>query len=126
MINGCWSGTGCCETLIPKGERDFNISITSYNDHKDVLKFNPCSYAFVVKEDTFNFSIAELQGLYNRSEAPFILDWTIGDETCKQAKNNETSYACKGYSQCHDSSGSGIYVAVVRGSKVTLTTWLVA
>lgn len=105
MINGSCSGIGCCQTSIPKGVRDFNITIKSYNQHKDVLKFNPCSYGFVAKEDAFNFTIADLKDLHNRTEAPFVLDWTIGSETCEQAKNNESSYACKSNSHCQDSSG---------------------
>uniref|UniRef100_A0A2N9GAK9 EGF-like domain-containing protein n=1 Tax=Fagus sylvatica TaxID=28930 RepID=A0A2N9GAK9_FAGSY len=33
---------------------------------------------------------------------PMVLDWAVGNETCEKAARNETNFACKGNSECHD------------------------
>ncbi|KAL7263066.1 hypothetical protein ACSBR1_001275 [Camellia fascicularis] len=102
VINGSCSGIGCCQTSIPKGVRSFNISVRSYDNHTLVWNFNPCSYAFVAEEAAYNFSSLDLANLQNRTMFPVVLDWSVGDQTCAEAKNNLTSFACKANSDCHD------------------------
>ncbi|KAH7842093.1 hypothetical protein Vadar_001427 [Vaccinium darrowii] len=46
-IDGNCTGIGCCQTDIPKGLKVSGGSLTSFNDHSEVLSFNPCSYAFL-------------------------------------------------------------------------------
>uniref|UniRef100_A0A2N9I2H2 EGF-like domain-containing protein n=1 Tax=Fagus sylvatica TaxID=28930 RepID=A0A2N9I2H2_FAGSY len=61
VVEGSCFGIGCCQTAIPKGVVDFNISVYSYKNHTRVWDFNPCSYAFVVEEGAYNFSKRDLQ-----------------------------------------------------------------
>ncbi|GFS34967.1 wall associated kinase 5 [Actinidia rufa] len=101
VINGSCSGIGCCQTSIPKEVRSFNITIQSYDNHRSV-PFNPCSYAFVAEEAAYNFSSLDLANFQNREKLPVILDWSVGNETCDEARKNQTSYACKENSECYN------------------------
>lgn len=96
VINGSCSGIGCCQTAIPKGVRSYNVSLNSDHQHSYILSFNPCSYGFVSEDGAYNFSTSDL-GDTNFSDRgfPIILDWTIGNQTCKDAKMDPRNYACK-------------------------------
>ncbi|KAL7263010.1 hypothetical protein ACSBR1_001222 [Camellia fascicularis] len=59
-------------------------------------------YAFVVEEAAYNFSSLNLTNLQNRTMCPIVLDWSVGDQTCAEAKNNLTTFACKANSDCYD------------------------
>ena len=93
--NGDCSGIGCCQTSIPKLLTDSIVTVSSFNNSKAVWDFSPCSYAFIVQEDMFNFSLNHFKDLRNVSRHPVVLDWTIGEDTCDVAVTNLTSYACK-------------------------------
>ncbi|KAK8276748.1 hypothetical protein V6Z12_D10G220900 [Gossypium hirsutum] len=80
VIDGSCSGVGCCQSAIPNGLRVYSLQVDSIVNHSAVSMFNPCSYGFL----------------------PFILDWTIGNQTCKQAKKDPNDYACKQNSTCID------------------------
>ena len=99
--NGSCSGIGCCETSIPEGTTNFTVKLSSYNNHRSVWAFNPCSYAFVVEETHFKFSSNQFRDLNNTENLPVVLDWRIGKERCKAARKTET-YACKGKSECYE------------------------
>ena len=58
--DGSCSGIGCCEIKIPEGLKDVSIRPRSFNNHTDVMSFNPCTYAFVV-ENNFTICYAILQ-----------------------------------------------------------------
>ncbi|KAG8660538.1 hypothetical protein MANES_02G170400v8 [Manihot esculenta] len=104
MVNGSCAGRGCCEISIPKGIRDFSVTVRSYNNHTRVMNFNPCSYAFVVEDGVYNFSTLDLVNLQNnRKGFPVVIDWVISNKTCKEAGQNITAYACKENSVCRDS-----------------------
>ena len=103
VTNGSCSGIGCCQTSIPKGLLNYNVTVTSFSNHSEILDFNPCSYTFLVEEDSFNFSSADLIDNQNRSRVPTVLDWAVGNQTCEEAKKNTTSFACQGNSVCFDS-----------------------
>ncbi|CBI18949.3 unnamed protein product, partial [Vitis vinifera] len=96
--------TGCCQTSIPKGLLNFNVTVSSFSNHSDILSFNPCSYTFLTEEDSFNFSSADLIDLQNRSHVPTVLDWAVGEQTCEEAQKNLTSFACQANSICFDSN----------------------
>ncbi|CAN1217078.1 Wall-associated receptor kinase 5 [Linum perenne] len=81
VVNGSCAGVGCCQASIPKGVRGFDASLSSYNNHKGVWNFNPCSYAFVVEENVFNFSTLDLKGLRGMKSFPVVLDWSVGNLT---------------------------------------------
>ncbi|XVF64452.1 hypothetical protein PTKIN_Ptkin09bG0170900 [Pterospermum kingtungense] len=114
------SGIGCCQTSIPKGVRSYNITVESYNNHLDVWPENPCSYAFVVENDAYNFSISDLGGYdFQHKQFPVILDWTVGNISCDEARKDTQNFACKSInSTCVDSehgSGSGYLCKCVDG-----------
>nr|DAD39320.1 TPA_asm: hypothetical protein HUJ06_013643 [Nelumbo nucifera] len=98
VINGSCAGIGCCQTTIPKGVMKYDIKIESRNNHANILSFNPCSYAFLVEQNQFNFSSSYLQD-FNATEFPVILDWAVGNETCEEAKSRTTAAA-----ECHENS----------------------
>ncbi|GFY85546.1 wall associated kinase 5 [Actinidia rufa] len=102
VINGSCSGIGCCQAIIPKEVRSFNITVNSYEKHANVWDFNPCSYAFVVEDNTYNFSSLDLKNFQNRTTVSVVLDWSVGNETCDEARKNQTSYACKENSECYN------------------------
>ncbi|KAJ1257921.1 hypothetical protein BS78_10G033700 [Paspalum vaginatum] len=93
------SGMGCCQTTIP---RNLNIFAFSFEDDFDVTlvqNFSPCSYGFIVQEESFEFdpSYAKSSNFKERHKdgVPLVLDWVVGNETCVQAKKNQSSYACR-------------------------------
>ncbi|KAF7851416.1 hypothetical protein BT93_L3959 [Corymbia citriodora subsp. variegata] len=107
VSSGSCSGIGCCQTSIPRNIFGYNISIRSVSNHSDVLEFNPCSYAFVAETNFYNFSVGDLSQL-NFNKSALVLDWAIGDQTCKDAKKDVTSYMCTSNTNCIDAeNGSG-------------------
>jgi hypothetical protein len=104
VVNGSCSGLGCCQTSITKGIQNYNLTVSSINNHTEVSSFNPCGFVFLVEEEAYNFSSLDLQQLQNRKEVPIVLDWAVGNETCEDAQKNMTGYACKAESSyCYDS-----------------------
>ncbi|XP_057469486.1 putative wall-associated receptor kinase-like 16 [Actinidia eriantha] len=102
VINGSCSGIGCCQTIIPKEVRSYNIRVNSYDNHSSVWDFNPCSYSFVAEDNTYTFSSLDLADLQGRTSVPVVLDWAVGNETCVAARKNQTSFACKQNSKCYN------------------------
>ncbi|XVE60233.1 hypothetical protein DITRI_Ditri05aG0111800 [Diplodiscus trichospermus] len=117
VINGSCSGIGCCQTANPKGVRGYNITLASYQNHSHVLHDNPCSYAFVAEDGAYNFSISDLSGYgVQDKKFPVILDWTIGNISCRKAKEDMNNFACKENSDCVDSeSSSGYFCKCIDG-----------
>lgn len=101
VVNGSCSGVGCCEVEIPDGLKSIEMKVRSYYNHTDVWDFNPCGYAFVAEQGQFDFSSASLKNL-TYEELPMVLEWAIGNETCKEAARNKTAFACKRNSYCQD------------------------
>ncbi|RWR78997.1 wall-associated receptor kinase 2 [Cinnamomum micranthum f. kanehirae] len=104
VIDGNCSGIGCCRTSIPKGATSFYIQLESFYNHTSILDFNPCSFAFLIADDDqFKFNISDLSAgsQYGRKlgekvkKCLWCLIGPLGNETCAQAKENPTSYACK-------------------------------
>ncbi|KAI3778660.1 hypothetical protein L2E82_08042 [Cichorium intybus] len=102
IIDGSCSGVGCCEIAVPEGMSAVNISLSSYDYHKDVLEFNPCSYGFFVKEGMYNFSTNDLRD-FPRERMPMLLDWSIGNLTCSSSSKDVGNFICKGNSKCNTS-----------------------
>uniref|UniRef100_A0A803KX69 EGF-like domain-containing protein n=1 Tax=Chenopodium quinoa TaxID=63459 RepID=A0A803KX69_CHEQI len=115
VIGGYCSAIGCCQALIPKGLTAVGFAFSYPSNHTSVIGFNPCVYAFLAEEDKFVFQGASDlldPSFANRTtnNVPIVLDWSIGNGTCSQAKQNLTSYACQHYTTCRDSdSGKGGY-----------------
>nr|GMD43336.1 wall-associated receptor kinase 2-like [Ipomoea batatas] len=113
--NGTCSGIGCCQLPLPKGSNKlYNVSNLSASNHTRVWSFNPCSYMFIGDMSRFrllgasdfsnpNFTLRVVQTV------PMILDWAIGDLSCKEAQGS-SGYACQENSHCVDSdTGFGGY-----------------
>jgi hypothetical protein len=101
VANHSCSGIGCCQVDIPPGLKNFTLKAYSFNNHTGISSFSPCSYAFVVKQDQFNFSPDYLYTLKDNETLPMVLDWAIGNETCKLAEI-KSDYVCGGNSTCYD------------------------
>jgi hypothetical protein len=99
--NHSCSGIGCCQVDIPPGLKNFTLEAYSFKNHTGISSFNPCSYAFVVKQDHFNFSTDYLYTLKDNKTLPMVLDWAIGNETCEFAQS-KSDYVCGGNSTCYD------------------------
>ena len=78
IVNGTCSGIGCCQIDFPPDLRDVNFKAYSFKNHTQVWKFNPCSFAFIIQEEKFNFSSDYLISLRNNETLPMALDWAIG------------------------------------------------
>lgn len=105
--DGLCSGDGCCQTSIPLGANNFSVKPYSFQNHRNVLYFNPCSYAFLSEVGSFNFSASEdLKNLRNTTGFPVLIDWSIGDRTCEQIGNINS---CKENSVCNTSSSKTGY-----------------
>ncbi|KAJ1435761.1 Wall-associated receptor kinase, galacturonan-binding domain [Sesbania bispinosa] len=106
----CNSGNGCCQISIPDGLYGFAMQTWSWNNHSTVLDFNPCNYAFTVREGDYRFSSTDLKKLEKES-VPMVLDWAVGNQGyCKEAQYL-SRYACKAKnSVCHDSTNGIGYI----------------
>ncbi|XP_059630307.1 wall-associated receptor kinase 2-like [Cornus florida] len=107
--DGVCSGIGCCQSLIPEGLLIFNSSVRGQSNRSRIWEFSPCSYSFLVEEDAYNFSTADLRGLQNTSVVPTVLDWAVGNLTCEEAQKNSSNYACPKQSVCNESSNGPGY-----------------
>ncbi|KVE40262.1 EGF-like calcium-binding, partial [Cynara cardunculus var. scolymus] len=103
------SGVGCCQVAIPQGMSSFEITLSSYRNHTDLLELNPCSYGFVVAPGKFNFSTNNLHRF--GSKMPMLLEWAIGNETCDQiaSKDDVDKLLCKENSECDKDYGGPGY-----------------
>ncbi|MBA0808442.1 hypothetical protein Gohar_024182, partial [Gossypium harknessii] len=54
-------------------------------------------------DGAYNFSVSDLSNVnFNTTKFPIILDWTIGNQNCTEAKLDPKNYACKENSVCID------------------------
>ncbi|KAG7647081.1 putative wall-associated receptor kinase 2 RLK-Pelle-WAK family [Arabidopsis thaliana] len=105
--NGSCSGEGCCQIPVPRGYSFVRVKPHSFHNHPTVHLFNPCTYAFLVEDGMFDFhALEDLNNLRNVTTFPVVLDWSIGDKTCKQV---EYRGVCGGNSTCFDSTGGTGY-----------------
>ncbi|XP_040997697.1 putative wall-associated receptor kinase-like 16 [Juglans microcarpa x Juglans regia] len=111
VVNGSCSGIGCCQTSIPKGATEFDLSVRSLSEYNTTtLDIGECAFGFIVDEKAYNFSSLDFSDLLDRKTVPLVLDWAVGNETCKDAEKNMDSYACKANnSYCYDSSNGPGY-----------------
>ncbi|KAF9687154.1 hypothetical protein SADUNF_Sadunf02G0064300 [Salix dunnii] len=110
VTNGSCNGIGCCQIPIPGNLLDYNASVSSFGNHTGIWGFNPCGFAFLAEEESFNFTIANLTNIKSTTLLPSSIDWAIGNHTCEEAKKNLTGYACKANSDCHNSSNGRGYL----------------
>uniref|UniRef100_A0A0D9WTW6 Protein kinase domain-containing protein n=1 Tax=Leersia perrieri TaxID=77586 RepID=A0A0D9WTW6_9ORYZ len=108
--NGSCSGIGCCETPIPRGLSSYSPDIRPLqaDDNKR------CSYAVLMEAASFRFetAYARTDKFYrnsNNGTVPVVLNFAVGNETCKEAQMRSSqpgrggSYAClSAHSFCVD------------------------
>ncbi|WVZ82645.1 LOW QUALITY PROTEIN: hypothetical protein U9M48_029889 [Paspalum notatum var. saurae] len=115
------SGTGCCQTSIPGNLDTLYLSFETDLDYTQVRNFSPCSYGFIIEEDSFKFDPSYANSSLFEEKygdgVPLVLDWVLGSETCEAAKKNQSSYACAATnSVCIDvPSGAGYLCSCSQG-----------
>ena len=101
--NPC-SGSGCCQTSIPKGLKSLNISTFSYNYHANVSDFNPCGIAFLVDRSSLKLSDWPLSRKPNYGNDAYrsdtVIEWVVENKTCEEARANTSAYACGTNANC--------------------------
>ena len=114
--NSC-SGSGCCQTLIPKGLKSLDIPIQSIRNHTDVFEFNPCGFAFLEDKDSLDLSDWPLSRTPKHNDTSnVVIEWVAQTETCKHAWANKSSYACGINTNCYYSdNGQGYRCACKKG-----------
>ncbi|XP_062096652.1 wall-associated receptor kinase 2-like [Humulus lupulus] len=113
------SGLGCCQTSIPKHLDTLLIGLQSFDNHSEVHSFNPCGYAFLADQRTFDISKTRLDFWPKDVEnSSVLLDWVVGNETCEEAKSNGSSYVCGDNTDCYYSdNGRGYLCRCSKGFK---------
>ncbi|KAK8582534.1 hypothetical protein V6N13_069309 [Hibiscus sabdariffa] len=76
------------------------LSLCGGNGSMIVLSFNPCTFGFVVEEGGYTFSTSDLSRSDVNWKLPMVLDWTIGDQNCSEARKDPETYACKENTIC--------------------------
>ncbi|XP_010672381.2 wall-associated receptor kinase 2-like [Beta vulgaris subsp. vulgaris] len=105
VVDGACNGIGCCETTLPGGVSNMTIRVRSFSNHS-LVPFNPCSSAFAVERETFEFykrNLTQDINYYrnNQIKMPIIFNWTVGRNSCSVAKA-DGSYICMENTECHD------------------------
>ena len=100
---GPCSGAGCCQIIeTPEGLQNFTLAIVSPFNHSFDSNFSPCSYAFLAEERQFKFSKTTFKEFKNKAQFPLILDWTVSNFTCNEARRLG-NLPCKQNSECVNS-----------------------
>ncbi|KAL5729319.1 hypothetical protein ACHQM5_002290 [Ranunculus cassubicifolius] len=108
VTDGSCSGMGCCQTSIPKGLKEISATANSFNNFTNVQSFGSCSAAFLRENDMYEFKVSDFTNISRLPDIPTVVNFAVGNQTCKQAKQNATAYACKENSYCYDSvDGTG-------------------
>jgi len=109
--NPC-SGSGCCQSSIPKGLKSLDISLSSVYNYTNVSDFNLCGFAFLVDKNSLKISDWPLfrEPKYGNDAyaTDVVIEWVVKNETCEQAKANPSAYACGANANCtYPESGQG-------------------
>ncbi|XP_038884307.1 wall-associated receptor kinase 2-like [Benincasa hispida] len=90
--DGACSGNGCCQLEIPSNLNHLEFTVSSLNNDVNVSSFNPCGYAFLVEQNSFNFSSKYIRN-FPENRVLAVLDWAISNDTCVTAEN-KTNCIC--------------------------------
>uniref|UniRef100_A0A6N2LN57 Protein kinase domain-containing protein n=1 Tax=Salix viminalis TaxID=40686 RepID=A0A6N2LN57_SALVM len=127
--NPC-SGSGCCQTSIPKGLKSLDYSLSTNYNYKNVSDFNLCGFAFLAEKKSLNISDWQLSRTpkygkdgYATDATDVVIEWVVENKTCEQAKANTSAYACVRNADCtYLTSGQGYRCSCNEGSKETLSS----
>ncbi|CAI9778162.1 unnamed protein product [Fraxinus pennsylvanica] len=89
LVDSSCLGVGCCQISILKLSWKVELTLHSFNNLTTVSDFNNCSYGFLAEESAFTFSESSLFYLRNVEKLPMVVDWTVGEGTCEEARNND-------------------------------------
>ncbi|XP_065866440.1 wall-associated receptor kinase 3-like [Euphorbia lathyris] len=90
----------------------FTISLASPTNHSNVLQFNPCEYAFIADQRTFNVSDLQLSTQpFSRITQEFIksdvvIEWVAREETCEEAQSNSNSFCGSNTNSSYSENGN--------------------
>ncbi|KAK1411096.1 hypothetical protein QVD17_37640 [Tagetes erecta] len=107
IVESCSSNIGCCQAIIkPAGLTRFRFHVESNGGNVGKKGFNKCSYAFIVEDGRYNFSLVNVFDVKKQDLELYemVLDWTVGDKSCQEALMNISSYVCKENSNCFDAN----------------------
>ncbi|KAJ6765708.1 hypothetical protein OIU79_021815 [Salix purpurea] len=107
--NPC-SGSGCCQTSIPKGLKSLRYSLSTYYNYTNVSDFNLCGFAFLADKRSLKISDWPLSRTPKdgKDAADVVIEWVVENKTCEQAKANTSAYACGANADCtYPESGQG-------------------
>ncbi|KAG6626144.1 wall-associated receptor kinase 2-like [Carya illinoinensis] len=109
LVNGSCSGLGCCHSAIPENTTNYNLNVQSiYTNGSGRTSGQSCGLGFIGETQAYNFSTLDFTNLTKRETVPLVLDWAIGNKTCKDAQKSMTSYLCKAAkSSCSEPHGRG-------------------
>jgi Wall-associated receptor kinase galacturonan-binding len=109
------NGLGCCQTAIPMGLSYYEVE-WGFN-YTTAWSFNPCTYAALMQEDWYHFSVKDLSRFEfvesNKENVPIVLDWAIRENgTCLEShKESSTSPACQSnHSGCDNTTNGDGYI----------------
>ncbi|XP_058211506.1 wall-associated receptor kinase 5-like [Rhododendron vialii] len=101
-------GIGCCQIIVPKGLKSYNVSLKSFENRTQIMSNGKCGYAFVGEQDGFHFpSLSDFSDPNFRNRIPIVLDYAIGNQSCAVV-NNSNAYLCQQNTLCIDNMESGL------------------
>ncbi|GAB2235372.1 hypothetical protein Droror1_Dr00025796 [Drosera rotundifolia] len=116
----CGNADTCCRSPLPKGLSNFTISVQSTATLP--IFYRQCNYAFIGDETKLRVNVtpnftdaAAYLNKINFYHLPVILDWAIVGETCSQAKQNSSTYACEQNTSCSEADSGGYHCRCLAG-----------
>ncbi|KAJ9567829.1 hypothetical protein OSB04_003795 [Centaurea solstitialis] len=103
LVSGACLGMGCSQVPVPYDVTSFRIHAQSNSGKVGKWNYNNCTYAFLVEKNSYEFVAADIYNLQNRS-FPVVLQWSVGETSCRIAQMNKTTFLCKENSVCQDAS----------------------
>ncbi|KAI3760785.1 hypothetical protein L1987_51184 [Smallanthus sonchifolius] len=89
-----------CNSVIPPNRTYAHIE-ARLNKHRPQLSYK-CGYAFLVDENNFNINDAYNSTLSKNQSLPVVLEWSVGNTTCEEARKDKVTYRCRDNSDCVD------------------------
>ncbi|KAJ4746394.1 Wall-associated kinase family protein [Rhynchospora pubera] len=106
VVEGVCSGVGCCQAPIPRALKRLNLNFTSIRGQIGATQdvpWDPCSKAFLVKEDEYVFTYDDLISNMNNQNRTVVLEWSIGNQSCSEM-DSKNGTECKANSHCYNST----------------------